>query len=163
MNPDKKWIAAHIPHQHAMCLLDHVRCWDTQQLIALADSHTAPDHPLRAGDRLGAANGIEYAAQAMAVHSALIATSRGETKTAVRPRAGYLASVRNTTLHVTRLDDIAEALEIEVNCVHDDGNCVLYQFFIRGDQSQRLLLDGRATVIIDAEKINPQPRSAEQE
>lgn len=155
MNPDKQWIAAHIPHQHAMCLLDHVRSWDEQQLIALADSHTARDHPLRADGRLGASNGIEYAAQAMAVHSALLATSQADQNVHHRPRAGYLASVRNTTLRVTRLDDIAEALQIEVNCLHSDGNCILYQFYVRSDLSQQLLLDGRATVIIDAEKLKP--------
>lgn len=152
MKPDKEWIAAHIPHQYAMCLLDRVRCWDTQHMIALANSHTALDHPLRAQGRLGAANGIEYAAQAMAVHSALLATSENNQAAIRRPRAGYLASVRNAKLYVEKLDDITAELQIEVSCLHRDENCILYQFFIRSDQSQQLLLDGRATVIIDADK-----------
>ena len=38
-----------------------------------ASSHRAADNPLRAHGRLGAACGIEYAAQAMAVHGALLA------------------------------------------------------------------------------------------
>ena len=65
---DHAWIAAHIPHQGRMCLLDRVLSWDEQQVCCVAQGHQAADHPLRAEGRLGIAVGIEYAAQAMAVH-----------------------------------------------------------------------------------------------
>jgi hypothetical protein len=48
-----------------------------------------PDNPLRAAGSLGVANAIEYAAQAMAVHGALLGGSDGA------PQAGYLTSVRS--------------------------------------------------------------------
>lgn len=153
MKIDREWIAAHIPHQGSMCLLDHVVSWDSERMIAIATSHTAADHPLRAHDRLGAANGIEYAAQAMAVHSALLATSQPGAADMKRPQAGFLASVRNTTLHVARLDDLQEALQIEVVCTHSEPNCILYQFSLRGNDTQQPLLEGRATIIIDAAMV----------
>lgn len=153
MKIDREWIAAHIPHQGSMCLLDHVASWDSERMIAIATSHTAPDHPLRAHGRLGAATGIEYAAQAMAVHSALLATSQPGGGNMTRPQAGFLASVRNTALHVARLDDLHEALQIEVVCTHSEPNCILYQFTIRGNDTQKPLLDGRATIIIDATMV----------
>lgn len=136
-----------------MCLLDHVALWDQERLVAIADSHLQLDNPLRAHNRLGAANGIEYAAQAMAVHSALLATSQQGMQDMARPSAGFLASVRNTVLHVSRLDDIAEALQIEVTCTHSEPNCILYQFAVLGRDSKKPLLEGRATIIIDASLV----------
>lgn len=74
--PDHAWIAAHIPHQGDMCLLDRVVKWDEQRIQCQAGSHRLGDNPLRSRDRLSAACGIEYAAQAMAVHGALLASGK---------------------------------------------------------------------------------------
>jgi predicted hotdog family 3-hydroxylacyl-ACP dehydratase len=54
-----------------MCLLDRVVHWDSQRIHCRASSHRSADNPLRSRDQLSAACGIEYAAQAMAVHGAL--------------------------------------------------------------------------------------------
>lgn len=152
---DRNWMMAHIPHQGDMCLLDHVESWDEERMRAIAVSHLANDNPLRAHARLGAANGIEYAAQAMAVHTALLMTAkRNEGQAIERPAAGFLASVRNTTLHATRLDDIAEDLQIDVTLTHSEPNCILYQFAVCGKTSQKRLIDGRATVILDATMVS---------
>src|SRR4051812_33233617 len=107
MQLDRAWIMSRIPHQGSMCLLDHVEAWDEQRVLCVAFSHRDADNPLRAHARLAAACGIEYAAQAMAVHGALIAQQEH------RPRAGFLASVRGVTLHVPCLDDISEDLMVE--------------------------------------------------
>lgn len=153
MKIDRTWIAAHIPHQGTMCLLDHVVSWDHERLIAVANNHAEPDHPLRAHGRLSTAIGIEYAAQAMAVHSALIAAEKNNAADTKRPQAGFLASVRSVTCHVPRLDDLAEALQIEVVCIHGESNGILYQFTVSGNDTKKPLLDGRAAVIIDASAI----------
>lgn len=142
MGLDRAWIAAHIPHQGDMCLLQRVEDWDAQSVRCSAVSHRAPDNPLRAHGRLAAACGIEYAAQAMAVHGALLASQQAPAK------VGFLASVRAATLHVGRLDDIAADLTVEARQFSSDGNNVLYDFWIRAEG--RILLDGRAAVIINA-------------
>jgi predicted hotdog family 3-hydroxylacyl-ACP dehydratase len=139
---DRAWIAAHIPHQGNMCLLDRVEHWDAQRVRCIAVSHRAADNPLRAHGRLACACGIEYAAQAMAVHGALMAPQQPA------PRAGFLASVRGTTLHVGRLDDIAADLTVEAERFSSDGNNVLYDFSVHA--AGRILLEGRAAVIINA-------------
>jgi predicted hotdog family 3-hydroxylacyl-ACP dehydratase len=141
---DHAWIARHIPHQGSMCLLDCVEAWDRQRIQCRASSHRAADNPLRAYGRLGAACGIEYAAQAMAVHGALLAAPDSS-----RARVGYLASVRSTQLHVSRLDDIAADLEVEATCITRNENTILYQFSVSA--ACRLLLEGRATVVLDAD------------
>ncbi len=128
-----------------MCVLDRVEAWDAQRIRCIATGHRAPDNPLRAHGRLAAACGIEYAAQAMAVHGALTADLQSA------PRAGYLASVRGTTLHVARLDDIDDDLIIDVQRFSGDGNTVLYDFAISA--ANRVLLEGRVAVIIDADAI----------
>lgn len=144
---DRAAIAARIPHQGSMCLLDAVLAWSPETIRCRASSHRAPDNPLRAEGRLGAACGVEYAAQAMAVHGALLAESAAATDT---PRRGYLASVRGVELLVARLDDIAEDLELIAERLSGDGNNVLYQFTVRA--AGRDLLTGRAAVILDSEK-----------
>ena len=139
---DHAWLLAHLPHQGSMCLLDAVTEWDAQRIRCTATSHRHADNPLRAHGRLGAACGIEYAAQAMAAHGALLAGADSA------PRAGYLASVRGVDLQVARLDDIAADLEVEAERLCGDDNTILYGF--RVSAAGRELLSGRATVVLDA-------------
>ena len=139
---DHAWLLAHIPHQGSMCLLDRIDSWDSHLIRCSASSHRAQDNPLRAHGRLGAACGIEYAAQAMAAHGALLAAVGSQ------PRAGYLASVRAVELHVVRLDDITADLRVEAERLSGDDNTILYGFSVFA--GQELLLNGRAIVVLNA-------------
>ena len=139
---DRAWIAAHIPHQGDMCLLDALLEWSDALIVCRAVSHVDLANPLRAEGRLGAAAGIEYAAQAMAVHGALIAGDDAP------PRQGYLTSVRSVALHVPRLDDVAGPLDVRAERLSGDGNHILYQFSL--DHAGRCLVEGRAAVVLDA-------------
>jgi predicted hotdog family 3-hydroxylacyl-ACP dehydratase len=141
----RDWIVAHIPHQGSMCLLDAVIEWSPERIRCASASHRSPDNPLRAEGRLGAACGIEYAAQTMAVHGALIAGDDAP------PRQGFLASVRGVEMNVARLDDIATDLDIEAERLSGDDNNILYRFEVRG--GDRVLLSGRAAVILNAEAL----------
>ena len=131
-----------------MCLLDYVEAWDEQRIQCRASSHRAADNPLRAYGRLGAVCGIEYAAQAMAVHGALLASPDSPSA-----RVGYLVSVRGIQLHVPRLDDIAADLLVEATCITRSENTILYQFSVSA--AGRLLLDGRAAVVLSAGALTP--------
>lgn len=148
MNPvvlNHDGIAARIPHQGTMCLLDVVTEWSADHIVCRAVGHTDPAHPLRAAGRLGAANGIEYAAQAMAVHGALVAGAHAA------PRQGYLTSVRSVTLHAERLDDLQGPLNVRAERVSSDVNNVLYRFTLH--HGERCLLEGRAAVVLDADLL----------
>ena len=129
-----------------MCLLDAVREWSGEAITCTASSHTDPANPLRADGRLGAANGIEYAAQAMAIHGALLAGNDGQ------PRQGYLTSVRGVTLHAARLDNLAGELIVRAERLSGDANNILYQFSV--SHADRCLLAGRAAVVLDASALN---------
>jgi predicted hotdog family 3-hydroxylacyl-ACP dehydratase len=148
MRLGRTWIEQNIPHQGRMCLLDEVLEWDAQHIRCRSGTHRAADHPLRARGRLGVACGIEYAAQAMAVHGALAAGAM-----AARPAAGFLASVRNIRLHVPRLDNIETDLMCDADLLAGDGATALYEFALWSEAEP--LLSGRATVVFDAaERMN---------
>ncbi|MEM5403562.1 hotdog family protein [Paraburkholderia unamae] len=146
---DRAWIAARIPHSGAMCLLDAVQAWDETRIRCVATSHRDPHNPLRSRGRLAAVCGVEYAAQAMAVHGALLGALDGAT--VGRPRVGFLASVRSVVAHVERLDTLASPLAIEAERVSGSGNTILYGFTVRG--AGRVLLTGRAAVMLDASAV----------
>lgn len=140
--PDRAWIAAHIPHQGSMCLLDRVESWDEASIVCLAYSHASPDNPLCHSGSLGITNGIEYAAQAMAVHGALLA---GDEQA---PAAGFLTSVRNVRWQRRRLDDIDGELVVRAERLSGNELSILYEFSLHC--ADALLLSGRASVMLDA-------------
>ena len=146
---DKTWIMAHIPHQGTMCLLDHITDWNTQLVRCNANSHRHSNNPLRLNGRLNMACGIEYAAQAMAVHSALLSYADNASNSPDIPRSGFLVSVRGAKLHKTRLDNIEADLDVEATCIHSGGGNTLYQFTLHA--AGELLLDGRAAVMFNAD------------
>jgi predicted hotdog family 3-hydroxylacyl-ACP dehydratase len=150
---DRHWIEQHIPHKGRMCLLDEVLSWDASNIRCRSGTHRAADNPLRAHGRLGAACGIEYAAQAMAVHGALVAASAPLERTvslsvrgSMGAALGYLASVRNVVLHVTRLDDLETDLIASAQRITGDGRTVLYEFSVWGTVP---LLSGRASIVFE--------------
>lgn len=143
---NRSWIEARIPHQGRMCLLDEVIDWDAGHIRCRTGTHRALDNPLRSHDRLGIACGIEYAAQAMALHGAL--ASGGVDGAGAASRVGLLASVRDVRLHVLRLDDIEADLLCEVTHLAGDSLTALYEFALR--DRGRQLLGGRASVVLDA-------------
>ena len=143
---DRAWIAARIPHSGTMCLLERVEGWDQTYIRCTATSHRNAHNPLRSRGRLATVCGIEYAAQAMALHGALMSAQDDAALT--RPRVGYLASVRGVEASIARLDTFDAPLIVEAERVNGDGNTILYGFTVRcGDA---VLLRGRAAVMLDA-------------
>jgi len=135
-------IAGMIPHAGAMCLLDEVAAWNETTIRCIARGHCDPANPLRAGAELPALCGIEYAAQAMAVHGRLCAA------VAEKPRAGYLASVSDVVCSVRRLDDLDAELVIEAEQLAGDEARVLYAFRILSKTTE--ILSGKAAVVLAA-------------
>ena len=160
---DRDGIAALIPHGGAMCLLARLEAWDRQRIVCVATNHRDADHPLRTRSGLLAPCAIEYAAQAMALHGALIGQAAGTPAT-----PGYLASARGVRLHVLRLDDLAlEGLvaadaadvadrcagrardELRIEATRQAGNArqILYAFTV--NHAGRPIADGRAAVVLN--------------
>ncbi len=143
---DHAAIAALIPHQGPMCLLDRVVAWDATRIECVAVNHRDPRHPLRSASGLLASAAIEYAAQAMAVHGALCAAAAGD-----RAAPGLLASARDVRLARWRLDDLPPATPDELVVTNEflaaDATRLLCTF--RLHHGGRELASGRVAVVLD--------------
>lgn len=137
---DRARIAQLLPHQGRLCLLDRVIHWNAEHIACEADSHRAPDHPLRWKNQLGSAIGIEYAAQAMALHGALLAPPNDA------PRQGMITRVQQVQCSLDRLDELPFALQIEAHRLMGDDLVVRYRFALRHQET--CLLTGEASVLL---------------
>jgi predicted hotdog family 3-hydroxylacyl-ACP dehydratase len=150
---DPAGVAARVPHQGPMCLLQAMESCSGDEIVCRIGNHTAASHPLRLDGRLPAASALEYASQAMALHGSLAA--RGPP-----PKAGFLASARDVRFHVDRLDDACAPLRVRAQRLAGDSGQAMYRFELR-DGTDRLLVEGRATVVLDtplAAPMNAGPR-----
>ena len=145
---DHAGIAARIPHAGAMCLLEGLLSWTSDEIVCRAGNHANPAHPLRLADRLPAACALEYASQAMALHGALCAPP------GTGPTPGFLASARGVRLHVQRLDDAPGPLRVRAHRLAGDAGQAIYGFELH-DARERVLVDGRATVLFGAQLSVP--------
>ena len=139
---DHAAIAARIPHRDPMCLLHSLLDWSADDIRCAIVNHADLAHPLRSAGGLLAPCAIEYAAQAMALHAALCAGDDAA------PVPGFLASARAVRLHAARLDDAPGPLQVLAVRQAAARDQALYRFELR-DASGRLLVDGRAAVVLN--------------
>ena len=130
-----------IPHHGTMCLLDTVERWDETSILCTTASHRDATNPLRRDNQLEAICGLEYAAQAMAVHVGLLEQRKGR-----RLGMGYLGAVKNLTLRATRLDDVKGDLTVQATRLVGEGGSFIYAFRLSADRQE--LLDGRASIFL---------------
>ena len=139
----KPGIAQLIPHRGAMCLLEEVLSWDENTIACRAVSHRDPANPLRRQGALAAIIGVEYAAQAVAVHGGLSSSSW-------KPKTGYLAALRDVSCPVARLDREHDDLVVSATRLAAESGRLLYDF--RVEAGGRELLRGRLSVVLPNDK-----------
>jgi predicted hotdog family 3-hydroxylacyl-ACP dehydratase len=132
-------IARLVPHQGAMCLLEEVLEWDENAIACRACSHRDPANPLRSRGGLAAIVGVEYAAQAVAVHGGL-------TTKASSQKIGFLAALRDIACFTERLDTEPGDLTVRATKVAAESGRLLYDFRIEG--GGRELVKGRLSVVL---------------
>lgn len=130
-------IAALIPHQGTMCLLESVANWTEESIACTTRSHTSLDNPLRRNGRLSALHLCEYGAQAMALHGGL-STERAT------PKPGWLVALREVRLAVAHVEPVG-TLQVRAQRLHAGEAGWLYEFSVSDDE--RSLASGRATVM----------------
>jgi predicted hotdog family 3-hydroxylacyl-ACP dehydratase len=133
-------IAALIPHQGTMCLLERVLQWDADRILLATTTHRALDNPLRRSNRLRAMHLCEYGAQAAAVHGGLSARSAG---TAARP--GLLVSLRDVDLSRDYIEDLEGELIVEAERLMQSTASWQYAFVVR--HADDLIARGRAAIM----------------
>ena len=134
-------IAALIPHQGAMSLLERVLEWDADRILLATATHRSADNPLRARGRLRALHLCEYGAQAMAVHGGLVARAAGS-----RAQPGMLVALREVRLRREYLEDLPGELEVEARRLLQTAGSWQYAFAVSHAGEQ--LAAGRAAVMM---------------
>jgi predicted hotdog family 3-hydroxylacyl-ACP dehydratase len=148
MELDHAGIAARLPHAGRMCLLDRVLHWDERSIRCSAISHRDTDNPLRDALGLSTLAGIEYAAQAAAVHASLLADI-------TVPRTGVLAAIRNVTATRPCLHDVAEEMVIDATLLHSDPAGGIFTFAVFAGAER--VLSGQFTLMyVDDAKDLPE-------
>ncbi|MBB6093380.1 putative hotdog family 3-hydroxylacyl-ACP dehydratase [Povalibacter uvarum] len=127
-----------VPHAGSMCLLDRVLSHASDRIVCVADNHRDAAHPLRHGGRLAALHLAEYAAQATAVHGALVGTGTA--------RPGMLAALRDLRLFIDRIDTLDTPLMITARRQLSQASGSLYEFEVRA--GDRLLCQGRVAIAL---------------
>lgn len=140
MNAEPLNIETLIPHSGAMSLLNKVVDWNEEYIECRATSHHSENNPLRSHHQLSAVHGIEYANQAIALHSRLL--------NALQPlsKQGVLASLKNVTIKQTRLDTLENELSISAFRLLTSHQGMMYRFAIVAGEID--VMDGSITVML---------------
>lgn len=133
-------VAALVPHAGTMCLLERVLDWDQVGITLATTTHASPANPLRRHGRLDAIHLCEYGAQAMAVHGALAARSRGATRA-----PGMLVSLREVVWSARSVEALAGELIVRAERLQAGAAGLQYAFRVSHGGVE--LARGRAAVI----------------
>lgn len=139
---DRAAIEGLIPHAGRMCLLERVVQWDQQSIECRSRSQLEMDNPLRVDGGVPIEAGIEYAAQAMAVHGGLGDSGCGG------PRRGFVAVINRVAWSAEWLDGEPGELCIHAHALQGDDDSRQYTFRI--DRGERTLIEGAALVVLES-------------
>ncbi|MEO6203506.1 MAG: 3-hydroxylacyl-ACP dehydratase [Nitrospirales bacterium] len=130
-----------LPHGESMCLLSSVEYWDEFSIVCESTTHREPHNPLFKNGKLDSICGVEYAAQAIAVHIGLTKFS-----THSKGPPGFLGGIRNLKVEVGRLDQFPGNLVIRATLLLGQQTSFMYTFSMTSETV--LLLAGRASIFI---------------
>jgi predicted hotdog family 3-hydroxylacyl-ACP dehydratase len=122
-------IEARLPHAGAMCLLDRVVAWDEARIVCQAAAPAA-GHPFARAQRVPAVAAVEYAAQAAALHGALLDGDR-------EPRHGMLAKLSEVELAAGWLDGGSNALSVRAELLVRGASGCIYAFSVDDERGCR--------------------------
>ncbi len=143
---DMATIRTLIPHSDDMCLLNQVVSVSEANIECLSVSQTDENNPLRFDGKLSVSTGIEYAAQAMALHGRLGLLNDAASDLDDKPKRGYIVVLSKVNYMVDYLH-VYPMMRIfcEQLMAHAQGS--QYQFTISNGTD--CLLEGQALVSLE--------------
>lgn len=139
-------IATRVPHAGVMCLLDTVQHWDEAHILCSAAAPT-DSHPLMRDGAVPSIAAVEYAAQASAVHGALLSEAQSKP---LQRSSGLLAKLMQVELFADALPS-GQALAIRAEMLSRDHAACLYSFEVRAQDS--LIARGRFMVALSSAPV----------
>ena len=122
--PGRSDIKAMVPHCGSMCLLDSVLQWDPEHILCKG-ALPEQQHPLARHHQLPTTAAIEYAAQATAVHGALLDANNAQ-------KPGVLAKLSDIQLESEWIGHEEHPLNIAVTLLSRSESGCLYTFRVWG-------------------------------
>lgn len=136
-------IASLIPHAGSMCLLNGVDHYDECHIVCRTHSHRDAHNPLRYAEQLSVQAGIEYAAQAIAVHGGLLARQHD---VHASPRQGVIAVLIDVRWQVERLDNLTADLIVSAERLAELPQGLHYHFALHS--AHQTLLEGEMMIAL---------------
>ncbi len=127
-----------LPHADRMVLVDRVITMDASTIHCRGKNPTDPRHPLREGAILPIVAGIEYAAQAAALHAIVTDQARG-------PARGQLVILQDVSWTTDRLD-VSTEIDIHAEEIARVANGLHYRFVLSSTECE--LISGRLMIAI---------------
>lgn len=140
MKLDRAYIARRVPHTGAMCLLDTVLRWDATEITCSAGVFSLK-HPLARDGKVPALVSVEYAAQATAVHGALLDNQSA-------PRAGMLARLHEVELQAESIPSDGEQLTVSAQLLSRGASGMIYTFKV--ESGGQAIARGRLTIAFNS-------------
>ena len=128
-----------LPHSDDMRLIARIVEWDENSIRCTATSHRDPANPLRVGDLLPVLCGLEYAAQALALHGVLVANESADMS--LNRERIFVVIAKNVRCQVDRLDGFDDELEIRGRVVFRQSAAAVYGTEV--EAAGRILLEGQ--------------------
>ncbi|MFT3929822.1 MAG: hypothetical protein QM709_05905 [Spongiibacteraceae bacterium] len=122
-----------------MCLLESVTAYDETSIVCTARDHRDNTHPLRHDGKLPITAGIEYAAQAMALHAILTRQN-----SAVSNTTAMLVQLSDVHWNCDTLDQHIAPLVIRAEQTNALGNSASYHFQVL--EKAVVLIEGQMLV-----------------
>jgi predicted hotdog family 3-hydroxylacyl-ACP dehydratase len=129
-----------LPHRGKALMLERVVRRDESLIVTRTTTHRAADHPLRHDGRLASVSLIEYGAQAMALHGALLDRDAGR-----EPQSALLVLVRDFVATRDYIDDLDGELEISASVLL--ASRTSWQYAFEASHDGRLIASGRVTAM----------------
>ncbi|MDO3387816.1 hypothetical protein QWI17_18375 [Gilvimarinus sp. SDUM040013] len=131
-----------LPHAPPMVLIDSIIEHSDAHIVCQTNSHLDGDNPLRSDGVMSVFVGIEYAAQAMAIHTRLC--SQGASPNT--PRKGVIAVASKLTAHTQQLDDFPQPLQVRTDIIAQTADSSLCSFAISA--GAQTVLEGQLTALV---------------
>lgn len=135
-------IESRVPQAGDMCLIDAVRQWDAKSIVCTAPP-VGTAHPLARGDLVPVVVAAEYAAQAAAIHGALLDGDFAP--------VGLLAKLSNVTLRSKPLSAEDGPLAVRAQLVSRGASGCLYDFEV--SSALQPVAHGRLMVAFTASSV----------
>jgi len=120
-------IARLIPHSGSMCLLDSVAHFTEEEIVCTSTSHRDRKNPLCEAGEIPVLALVEYAAQAAAVHAALVGAGIGD------ERIALLGAVKDIVFDNGSVSSRIAQLQIAATALLQTTDGAVYRFTVEGD------------------------------